>query len=248
MCQGVEAEWGYRPKKVKQDDKVVIITQDCDISAAADVEPYVEALVCHHEPDQQRLAGFARTSSRYFVIDYDTGLVANAIKRLFLAKKGLLSLDPTPWPGGQRRLDWFVQWLTRRYDRPAVDDSLVDAFQRPVIHAYGEFTKSEPGLAIAFSRAVRQLRVSFPESRTPPFLIHLAILAVQESLSEQALDAIDRVKRVLSNCLDPSLVTLDTEDGFFTPRDMTLEHYEATWPLYLDSYTYGGNDDDAAPP
>lgn len=248
ICQGVEAEWGYRPKRVKADDQLVIISQDCDISATVDVEPYIEALVCHVEHDRQRLPGFTRTSSRNFVIDFDTGLVANAVKRVFLMKKSIPATDPSPWPGTPKHFDWFVQWLARRYDRPAVSDSLVDAFQRPVTHAYEEFTKSYPDLALAFNRAVRQLRVSFPASMTSPFLIHLTVLAVRESLSEHELDAIDRVKSVLRGCLDPNLVTLDTEAGFFTSRDMTLEHYEATWPLYLDSYTYGAEDEDGAPP
>src|SRR2546427_1653779 len=36
-------------RKTKSDEKFVLITQDCDIQALEDREPYVEALLCKHQ-------------------------------------------------------------------------------------------------------------------------------------------------------------------------------------------------------
>src|SRR5712692_8997694 len=36
-------------RRMKSDEKFVLISQDCDIKATEDREPYVEALLCKHQ-------------------------------------------------------------------------------------------------------------------------------------------------------------------------------------------------------
>jgi len=44
-----------------------------------------------------------------------------------------------------------VRWLARRYDRPALPDALVEAFQIPVNEALEALDDKEPEIGEAFS-------------------------------------------------------------------------------------------------
>lgn len=235
-----QGEIVVKSREVKANEKLVLISQDCDIVASESLEPRVEALLCIVESDKNRLASASRNGTRNFAIDLDQGLVADARYRTFLDKKMLDAVSPIDWPGTREHLGWFVQWLARRYNRPALEDSLVAVFQRPIINAFDNFAACSPEKATEFNRAVRQLRVSFPEKPEMPYNLHLTILVRQDALTQDELDAIDDVTEVLRGCLNSSEVILDTEAGLCTPTDITLQEYEATWPLYLDSYTYNG--------
>jgi hypothetical protein len=53
-------------RKTRPDEKFILITQDCDIKASEDREPYVEALLCKHQK-QKFLNKIGPNSARWFV-------------------------------------------------------------------------------------------------------------------------------------------------------------------------------------
>src|SRR5579883_617530 len=65
--------YSYTERKAELKEKLILISQDCDIKS--DVEPYVEAFLCRAEK-QKFLSKVGPKSARWFVIDFDTGLVA----------------------------------------------------------------------------------------------------------------------------------------------------------------------------
>lgn len=140
---------GAEPATVEQrrpraDEQYVVISQTCDIGASAEQEPYVEAMLCRVRKQPKFLARAARNSARWFVVDIDSGLVVEAKYRVQIAKELLIDLEPRPWPGSAQQLDRFVRWLARRYDRPALPDALVEAFQKPIEQALEQLDADSP--------------------------------------------------------------------------------------------------------
>lgn len=233
-----------RKRPLRTKEKLVLITQDCDVVASIDVEPNVEAMICAVESKQDYVARIDRNSTRMFLINPATGLVANARYRLQVSKKVLATLTPEPWPSSSRRLDRFVRWLARRYDRPAVPDRIVEAFQRPVEEVLARIDQDQGGIGASFSSAVEEVRVSVPASEDPPFDLHLVLIVRPEGLTEAEADAIEIVKEAIQAGLDPKLVNLDPDIRILTEEEISLAEYRATRPLYLEYLTYRGEEAD----
>lgn len=233
-------------RQVKSGEKLVLISQDCDIKASVDKEPYVEALICKRY-NQKFVDRVSRTSARWFVVNPTTGLVAEAKYRLSLAKRVLSQLLPEPWLAGSTRLDSFVRWLGRRSDRPAIPDPIVDAFQKPFESSIAELRQEMPEVFTAFNRVVSDIRISLPQSKVPPFEIHLVLLIEVDGLSEEEANAIDFVDQMTRASLDTNLVHL-ADIRVLTEEEISLKEFYATRPMYLDYYTYLGEEIEGAVP
>ncbi len=236
------------PRRVKSKEKFVLIAQDCDIKATTSEEPYVEALLC--KPERKEFVDSIKgNSTRWFVIDYDTGLVAHAKYRTQFEKQVLKNLTPQSWPNGPNRLDEFVRWLARRYDRPSIPDALVEAFQKPLEARIADLEKGNPDIFTAFNKVVSDVRINIPVSEDPPFDLHLTLLVRSDGLSVEELDAIDTFKVALHTSLDTDLVHLDPNDPrILTEEEMSLKEFYATRPIYLGDYTYRGEEIEGAKP
>src|SRR6266487_5780211 len=194
-------------RSIKSNEKYILITQDCDIKAKTSDEPYVEALLC--KPERKAFVDNIKgNSTRWFVIDYDTGLVAHAKYHTQYEKQVLTKLTPEQWQNGPNRLDEFVRWLARRYDRPAIPDALVEAFQKPLEARIADLEKENPDIFAAFNRVVGDLRINIPPSEDQPFDLHMILLIRSEGLSEEEDNAIDFFKKVVCDCLGAHLVLL----------------------------------------
>src|SRR6266699_1955363 len=81
-------------RRPRAKEKFVIISQTCDIKAEEEIEPYIEALLCtSNDVSKEKNINFLyrldRNSARRFVLDFGTGLVAEAKYRVLLAKGAL---------------------------------------------------------------------------------------------------------------------------------------------------------------
>ena len=182
-------------RTTKPNEKYVLITQDCDIvaSESENDEPYAEAILC--KPEKQRFVRkIGSKSARWFVIDANVGLVAHAKYRTQFDKKMLRSLTSEPWPNGFKRLDEFIRWLARRYDRPSIPDALYEAFQRPLNERVVEFEQENPDVFATFNKVVSDVRINLPASEDPPFDLQLILLIESDGLSEEEANAIDVFK------------------------------------------------------
>jgi len=233
-----------RPTKPKE--KYVLITQDCDIVASETLEPYVEALLCKPEKPGfvSKIGG---NSTRWFVIDYEQGLVAYARYRTQFEKQVLKKLIPEPWPNGPNRFDEFVRWLARRYDRPALPDALVDAFQKPVEALIADLKKEHPETFATFNKVVSDVRINLPASEDPPFDLQMILLVRTEGLSEEEADAIDFFEKTVRASLNVTHVHLN-ETRVLTEEMISMKEYYASRPIYVADYTYRGEEIEGARP
>lgn len=232
---------------VRTKEKLVLVTQDCDIKADPNEEPYIEALICDTVKGSRAIK-LDRNSARYFVIDPATNLVAEARYRLVLDKKVLLKLSFKPWPSTQERLERFVRWLARRYDRPAIPDPMYDAFQRPIEDVLENLETSNPELGRAFSSAIHEIRVNLPEHETPPFDLELMYLIKKDGLTEEEVEAIFALTDAIHQTLDTQLVHLAPDPRIVTLEEISMAEYYATRPLFLEYLTYRGTEVQGATP
>lgn len=233
-------------RKVKSKETLVVVSQTCDISAREDVEPYVEALICSVQK-QDFVDRLGPNSARWFLVDRPSRLVAVASRRVYIAKSAMLRFTPEPWPGTPEHLQHFVRWLARRYDRPALPDDIVAAFQNPLQSALRRLSETYPDIRAAFSRAVHEVRLKLPPSDTPPYSLQLILLLKSDGLTVEEADAIDTVMRVVRTQFDEGHVILPPEHRA-TAEELTLAAYQATVPVFLEHLTYAGDEVDGAEP
>jgi hypothetical protein len=242
-----EQSTSLQTRRVRAREKLVIVSQTCDIKARPSDEPYVEALICTNEKPSEYLDRIDRNSARAFVVNPATGLVAHAKYRVQLAKAVLQELRPEPWPSDETRFQRFVRWLGRRYDRPALPDAVVEAFQWPVEAVLGQLDEHQPAVSAAFSRAVHEVRLSIPASETPPFEIDMTMLIRDRDLSAEEDEALDAVEEAIRAGLDPTQARLGAVD-WKTMEEMSLAQYFASRPLFLEYLTYEGDEEEGAEP
>lgn len=225
---------------VPGDGLLVLATQTCDINRDNKVEPYIEALLCRIEEDRNKVAQYDASSTRYFVIDKEQGLIAVAPQRVILTKEYLLRLKPLQWPSSTQRRRRFAQWLGRRFDRPAVPDDLERVFDKVVAEAFKRLKKKKDKAIAAFNNAVREIRVNVATTESPPFPIHMTLLLEMDSeeLTTPELTAISEIYQELTNCIDSSQVLLDEQPRIVSPEEMSVAEYEATRPVFLDYLSY----------
>jgi len=233
--------------EVAADEILIVASQDCDLDARGVTEPYVEALVCRITSDANILRAARRNSSRWFLVDGERGLVAYAMDRLQIDKRVLRVLTPQSWPSTNEHFTWFRRWLARRYDRPAIPDPIVDAFQRPVNVRMDRLEKQQPDVLTAFNAVVGELRISLPASEKPPFLIDVLLLTERLTISEDEARAVDSVMAELARALDPSQVIIE-KWRLLHPEEISLAEYFATRPLLYDYLTYRGEEEVGAEP
>lgn len=238
---------GTRP--TKPNEKFVITSQDCDIvaSESENGEPYIEAILC--KPEKQKFVRkIGSRSARWFVIDADAGLVAHAKYRTQFDKKLFNSLRPEPWPNGTKKLDEFIRWLARRYDRPSIPDALHEAFQRPLVEIVTELEQQNPDVFAAFNRVVGDVRISLPAREEPPFDLQLILLIEAEELNEEEANAIDVFKALVRTGIDQEKIHLDPEIRILTEEMISVKEFYASRPIYLADYTYRGEEIEGLPP
>ncbi len=226
-------------RRIKGDEELILVSQDCDIRAAPYKEKYVEALVC--KADQRLAPRVGPNSASWFVVDSRRGLIAVAAHRIVVEKAALLPLEPRPWSGTSERLGHFTRWLGKRYDRPAIPDELYEIFQRPVEALLNNLRTEAPEIGSAFTRSVHELRVSMPTRQEPPFDVELTFLVCGDGVTIEESDAIDRVAEVIRNGLTSREVDL-REILIRTEDELSMQQYFNSRPLFLEGLTYEGDD------
>lgn len=236
-----------RQRLVKAKERLVLISQDCDLVAKDSDEPFVEALICDTVKPSHAVR-IDRNSAREFIIDPESHLAANAKYRISLDKSSLQPLSFSPWPSSRERFERFVIWLARRYDRPAIPDAMHEVFHRPLVEVFEALDVTSPQIAAAFSRAIREVRVNLPESETPPFDLQLVFLLRLESLTEEEANSLSAVMEAIHSKMDSHYVVLAPNPRVVTTEEISMAEYFATRPLFLEYLTYKGDEVHGAPP
>lgn len=218
----------------QQECYFVLVTQDCDLVAKKEL--LVEALQCRAE-DGYRITP---NNGREFIVQEEPELIAEAARRVLLSKAALAELAPL---GRVRDGRAFARWLARRFDRPAVPDSIVECFQKPVNDVMRKFFKRSASDARLFNEVVREVRVNLPSSVDPPYALHLVILLEGNAISADQLAVVEAVCDLVLERFEPNdpQVALDREIRLLSDEEMTVAEYFASVPLWFDDLTYRGN-------
>ena len=237
---GAGADGVYR-RPIRADERLVLVSQDCDLVAKTSTEPYVEALLCDLEPNSGRIADIERNSARAFLVDPATNLVALARYRVHLHKEVLEGIRPQPWPSDPTRFHRFVRWLGRRFTRPAVHERVIEHFHRPLENTLRQIRRRQKNLAAALTSAVHEIRIELPEDYDLPLKIRVLMVLAGEELTEEQADALAHVEREIHEHLDPAHVEVLSFD-WRTDDELSVAEYLATVPLFSESLTYHGGD------
>jgi hypothetical protein len=107
--------------------------------------------------------------------------------------------------------------------------------------------ENSPEVGAAFTRAIHEIRVSIPDTEVPPFDIHVTMLIRSDELSVEEADALYAVGQAIRQAVDPALVRI-AEVRALAQEEMSLAEYFATRPLFLEYWTYQGQEPASAPP
>ncbi len=230
---GESIETGER--SVKNRECLVVASQDCDILSKS--EPYLEVLICTKETAKFCAKLVEGNSSRWFLVDADKRLVAQAPYRVHLQKEALEKFEPEGWSLDGEALERFARWLARRYIRPAYPNEFVEVFQEPFDQV---FENASETTVEDFSRVVREVRISKSSTQGPPYNIDFVLLTLREDLLEQELDALVSMQERITEALGQLSQIGSVEFSIRTLYEISAAEFFATDPVYLEYLTHEG--------
>lgn len=238
-------EWGVRTLPRQPGERLVVVSQECDIVAAS--EPFVEAMSCSWQPKASPLfnAGRRGNSGRAFLLrrtpeadGRDGGDVVDATRRIQIAKVSLLETAPVRGidPNDRDTLRRFRAWLGGRYSRPALDQRIIDAVQKPIVQGLAKLPRGD-----RFAEAIdliRELRF-FPLPEEPPYALDLVVLVDDEPLRTD--ERIAGFLRLIELWLKASAVECRVvRRQVVSAYSLSVATYEQTLRLPLDYFTLSG--------
>jgi len=232
-----------RAIRTQRGERLVLISHACDITA--NDEKYVEALICRkHDPSEHILGRWDQNSPQYFIVDPSAAYVADARHRVKIAKDALLSLSNDGLAMDEIRLIRFVEWLTRRYDRPTVPDAIYERFHAPVYAAFQRMEKERSQAWNIFNLATNEIRLTLPKESRPPFTIGVVYITLQTPTKVES-EAIEEIHRIIVEVADKE-VRVQNPPVTIKLDEVPYGVLRRTQPLILDYPSW--EDDDAAPP
>jgi hypothetical protein len=232
-----------RPRAIRAGERLVLISHACDIKA--DDEKYVEALICRkHDPTKEILGRWDQNSPRYFIVDPRAAYVADASHRVKVSKDALLSLTRDEYDMDELRLYRFIEWLTRRYDRPTIPDSVYQRFHARVYAALRGIAEEKPEVWENFNVATNDVRVWLPDEVHPPYTIGI-VYATGSGLTEEQTEAIHEVHRIIVDAVGQEVI-LRGPPVIIELDELTFGVLRRTQPLIIEHLSWV--DDEAAPP
>lgn len=231
-----------KERAVRPRERLVVASQNCDIISNNVGEPFIEVLVCSEQRADFCDDLIQGNSSRYFVIDKENCLVAKATHRILIEKAALEHIQPGSWTSDDEDLARFSRWLARRYIRPDFPNEFVEAFQNPIRDLFISLRETNASVVSAFSRFVREVRVSKNSTDGPPFNIQVLLITLQGELTEEDADALDFVQGAISETLSTDSRVQELSFDAYTLDGLSAAQFFATDPIHLDYLTYDGDE------
>jgi hypothetical protein len=231
--------WNKKGKVLKDGERLVLITQPCDLISPQ--ETTVEALRCKlHPPDDEVCVWADGKSARIFLVDPSSAHVAYAAHRVLLKKRDLAHLQPLAWPSDEDRRRRFIHWLGSRYDRPPLPDLLHDLFEAKVNEALITLQESDPGTFRILNGACKEWRINVPDHEDPPFDTHLLLVIERQGLSQAEADAFQLILDQVHQLLDSAKIRWCDDVRILSRAQISWAEVEATARLFLEPRTYQG--------
>lgn len=235
-------EAGEDPKPVGQvvaplndGETLCVVSQTCDIDADEEIEPFIEVVPAYREPNDQKRRDANRNSARRFLLCPERELIIDATRRFMVEKAVLADYSPDNPPLSKVRDGRLRGFLARRGGRPALGDRIVEYVVKPIANGFNKYKRHRAALAPV--SGVRMNHLDGP----PPYEVRLMLvlrrnITVEEDVAlQEMVDAIDQWLRQKgqAHVADWTPVLED---------DVLLSAYRATDEVYLDYYTYRGEE------
>lgn len=244
-----DIRWHIQQEPLNENDLFIIVSQPCDIQKSSVHEPYVEVMQVFSTNDRKIIHEASRNSVRYFLLKRSRSkngleevLIVESTIRLTLDKLSLLYLTPLSNIQDEVVLRLFRRWLTRRYDRPALDDSLVNAVQKPIVKAIEKLRSTHP-LQDILDGIGEVLFLLL--NNTLPYQIVLLFIRDERSdvpqvNDEQAAELAGWMGGVLNKGGNAEL----SDWRILSTEEISLRAYASVYRLSLDQYSLGFDETD----
>jgi hypothetical protein len=214
----------------------VIASQSCDIVSNPNDEPVILAFRAFTTSKAPVLASAATNSSRFFLLDEQRNLIADAAISVLIEKPLLAELEPEPGVSDELTRERFARWIAHRFTRPALPDDVVAAVVKPILENLRQMQKDQDP-EIATLDTFRELRIA-RLAGTPPYNVRLLFVMPENEINDGG-KALARLVKRMREWLDPRAARITAWDA----RDLfhiSVGDYIRTDKLYLDHYTYKG--------
>ena len=244
LSEGSDVEVSVTVREPAEGQLSILVTHTCDIIKPPVKYPRVEVLRCYTEEDQNKLRDADTNSARYFLVDPNTGLVADVATRTSIEKAILLARQPIGWPSSEVQFKRFRNWLGSRYTRPIEPDEVVEILHKPISKRVGRIRKRNINNLSETLDLVKRIHV-LRKNSNEPYDVTL-LFFVEEENWEAGKEKVPDLVEDLREHLSPERVILSHE--VTTEARISLRDYLATTYLDLDSYSYEGEEGIGAEP
>jgi hypothetical protein len=170
-------------------DLLVLTTQDCDLVKAEDKIPALEVVIGINDDE---LAKRVRPNNgRYFVMDRESGIVADRAHKVPISRAAINSIEvpPVPFSGDPTRAASFARWLAATYDRPALPDEVHRELHQPLVRSLGQ--KLAQGAELNWlDEYLLEVRVSAPFTEPGPWSAELLFVLTEAADVDRCEEAI----------------------------------------------------------
>lgn len=220
----------------RADDRLVVISQTCDIIREPNVEPTVMAMRAFFTGNARILGPAATNSARNFLLDPARGLVVDATLVSMIEKPFLATLAPEPGAPDPDTQGRFSRWLAHRFDRPALPDRVVEAVVAPILENLRVMSEAEDPELRALD-PVHEVRVARITGDLP-FDVRLLFLIPETGLPDGGTSLARLIGR-MREWFDPAAARLVAAQPL-SYYSVSVGDYHSTDRIYLDYYTYRG--------
>src|SRR5579872_5069817 len=178
----------------RQEDRLVIASQDCDIVRNVNEEPNIVAIRAFVTENERILRYANGNSSRYFLLDHNRGLVAESSLMVLIEKPVFLDLKPEPGAFDTATKLRFARWVAHRFDRFPFPDTVVGAVIKPLLENFSQMQRDNDAELDALD-VVREIRLAQIDG-PPPFDIRILFIIPESGLPDGGLALARLVNRI----------------------------------------------------
>ncbi len=241
---GSPGYWILCQEVLGANDVLITASQTCDIQRSSEQEPYIEVIRGYWTSDRNVMHQAGKNSSRVFLMQRrlcsdgrEEALIADATVHIQIEKVAFLTLTPQ---SGFKENDKitprkFSEWLARRYNRPALPDTIVNAIQKPVVKAIDRLPTSDRLHSIL--DGIDEI-LFVPRNDSVPFLIDIIFIRDERSDAPQVNDEDaarlgDWIANVLQRGKEAELIHWE----MLSRKEIRVYDYSNAYELPLDYYT-----------
>lgn len=238
-----QENWILRQALLDSEDVLIVASQTCDIQRSVMQEPYIEVIRGFWTSDRAIMHQAGKNSSRLFLMQRNSNsyageqaLIADATIHLQIEKVSFLAFKPgNSFKENDRATPRkFSEWLARRYNRPALPDTIVNAIQKPVVKGIDKLPTSDRIHNIL--DGIDEI-LFIPTNEHAPFLVDMIFLRDERSDAPHVSDEdAARLGNWISDLLEKGKQAQLMHWEILGRKEISVYDYSNAYELPLDYY------------